>query len=137
MSKSATSISRFSVSVPIKDDDISSLVVSAVEGGSNYWARFQIFDKNGKKVGGLGCLPENLVGECRIIVEEFGDEGDLIATHELNLLDERQAKLGFERMLMSDRCPIRHFVDVINENTDVETADVFLQLCVLGEIRYG
>jgi len=137
MSKSATSISRFSVSVPIKDEDISSLVISAVEGGSNYWARFRILDKSGKEVGGLGRLPENLVGECRIIVEEFGDEGDLIATHELNLLDERQAKLGFERMLMPERCPIRHFVDVISENTDAVTADVFLQLCVLGEIRYG
>lgn len=134
---SATSISRFSVSVPIKDDAISSLVISAVEGGSNYWARFRIFDKNGKRVGGLALLPDNLMGECRIIVEEWDDEAQPIAEYELNLLNERHAKLGLERMLMPEKCPIHHFVNIISENADAETGDVFLQLCVLGEIKYG
>lgn len=31
----------------------------------------------------------------------------------------------------------RHYVDAIRENDDAETADVFVQLCLFGEIVYG
>ncbi len=31
----------------------------------------------------------------------------------------------------------RHFADLVSENDDAETADVFVQCCVLGEVVYG
>ena len=31
----------------------------------------------------------------------------------------------------------RHWQDFINENDDADTADVFMQLCLFGEIVYG
>lgn len=31
----------------------------------------------------------------------------------------------------------RHFVDAIGHNDDADTADVFVQLCLFGEIVYG
>tara|TARA_B100000614_G_scaffold262909_1_gene300671 strand:+ start:170716 stop:171204 length:489 start_codon:yes stop_codon:yes gene_type:complete len=34
-------------------------------------------------------------------------------------------------------CGARHYADWIAENDDAETADVFLQACVLGDIVYG
>ena len=33
--------------------------------------------------------------------------------------------------------PARHFKDLATDNEDAETADVFLQLAVMGEIVYG
>jgi hypothetical protein len=31
----------------------------------------------------------------------------------------------------------QHFADFLNENDDADTGDVFVQCCLLGEIRYG
>lgn len=33
--------------------------------------------------------------------------------------------------------PTRHFKNLANDNEDAETADVFLQLAVMGAIVYG
>jgi hypothetical protein len=38
--------------------------------------------------------------------------------------------------IMAEKAP-RHFADLLSGNDDAETADVFVQLCTLGEVRYG
>jgi hypothetical protein len=38
--------------------------------------------------------------------------------------------------LMADKYP-RHFADFVGENEDASTGDVFLQLCLFGELVYG
>jgi hypothetical protein len=45
-----------------------------------------------------------------------------------------QLKLGLERMAKDYPT---HWADFINENDDSSTADVFLQLCLFGEVIYG
>jgi hypothetical protein len=37
---------------------------------------------------------------------------------------------------MADQHP-SHWADIMQDETDAETSDVFLQLCVLGDIVYG
>jgi hypothetical protein len=49
-------------------------------------------------------------------------------------LDKDALKRGLE--LMPKVAP-RHWQDFVNENDDAETGDVFIQLCVLGEVVYG
>ena len=38
--------------------------------------------------------------------------------------------------IMADKFP-RHFANILNENDDAETGDVFLQCCLWGDIVYG
>jgi hypothetical protein len=38
--------------------------------------------------------------------------------------------------LLAEKHP-RHWNDFLNENTDADTGDIFLQLCVLGEVTFG
>jgi hypothetical protein len=38
--------------------------------------------------------------------------------------------------LMAEKEP-RHFGDFMGENDDATTSDVFLQLCLFGEVVYG
>lgn len=51
---------------------------------------------------------------------------------------ENQIKESIEKGLqvMADKYP-RHFNDIITENDDAETADVFVQCAVLGEVVFG
>lgn len=63
-----------------------------------------------------------------IIDESVEPEGDNIATHTLNF------EQGFR--LMAEKVP-HALSDFMQENEDAITADVFLQLASLGEVRYG
>ena len=68
----------------------------------------------------------------KVYLREFEDDDmDAGQVHELDL-----AKLvqGLERL--SRLYPAR-FLNIINENYDAEDADVFLQVCLFGEIRDG
>jgi len=38
--------------------------------------------------------------------------------------------------VMADKFP-KHFGDVLDENDDAETGDVFLQCCLFGDVIYG
>jgi hypothetical protein len=61
--------------------------------------------------------------------EEMGDDGP---TH----LRLTRATIARGLDLMAKAHP-RHFSDLISDNHDAITADVFLQLALLGELRYG
>jgi hypothetical protein len=37
---------------------------------------------------------------------------------------------------MADKYP-RHIADILSENDDATTGDVFLQLCLFGDVVYG
>lgn len=64
-----------------------------------------------------------------IVVEDIEDPDNGPWT-----LDFRAIQRGLQ--LMAEKHP-RHFSDLINENDDAETADVFVQLCLFGEVVYG
>lgn len=60
------------------------------------------------------------------------DEADPAEWHKL---DAQAIEKGLQ--LMADKYPDYHWHNFITENDDAVTGDVFLQLCLFGEIVYG
>jgi hypothetical protein len=52
------------------------------------------------------------------------------------MLDRAAIERGKE-LLATDERYSHHYADVLNENDDADTGDVFLQLCLFGEVVYG
>ena len=119
--------------VRIPNQKIMDMIVTAVEGGSNYWAKF-VFPKDYKQ-------------KCQNYYEiPFNDDNiavyDVETEKLLGYLNSATVKVGLQ--LMADRkdmtgkpVPARHFKALATDNEDAETADVFMQLAVMGEIVYG
>ncbi len=110
------------VRLHIKLEDIENLLYSCAT-GSNYWCEdsFKLgFEKTVKVIlnpkGGMIALHD---------AEEDGKY------HELNL---KKIKKGLA--IMAKKEPA-HFGDLIADNADQITADVFLQCCLFGEVIYG
>lgn len=103
---------------------VANLLVSAFEGGSNYWAHPKTY--NAKTADRI------VAGELTIEVVEDCGEGDEPVTHKLDL-----AALHRGLEIMARSTPGRHFNNFVNGDDDAETGDVFLQLCLLGKIVYG
>jgi len=153
------------VQIDFPDKTIWYNLVSAFEGGSNYWIDSIKLDlpDGFKKAEFAGYRDEN--GESRKTVDwypELDDTDDLNELREKKLyiyssqvpllggsviIDEGEdynhspAPLNRESLakglqVMHDKFR-RHFDDMINEHGDAITADVFLQCAVFGEVIYG
>lgn len=117
--------------------DVYNMLVSAFEGGSNYW--YWIGRKTCER---MEAATEDMKGEP--FVDRFlmaiqrGAKG-------INVLDcEDYTKLGTltpESWAKAEKLLIEkhrsHLGDILKENDDATTADVFFQLAVMGEIVYG
>lgn len=146
----------FKINIPlvVTHDDLSSLICSAVEdGGIGAWKIIQDPPEELIKAqldGDLdsntewGDYPEYCVGHpawALRLVDVYHEDapnspaewerGEGAAFHTLTLDD---LKKGFK---LFARKGGRHFTDWQNENTDATTANVFLQYCTFGEVRYG
>jgi hypothetical protein len=124
----------------IKKSDIFSLIVSALEGGSNYWymlegkitpTRWDFQDDPSNKTHYAGEYALNPGGALIISNDYARDEGEKKVVKRLNL---KTIKQGLQ--LMAEKYP-SHFSDILSENADASTGDVFLQLCLFGELIYG
>ncbi len=114
------------VRVEISVAQVESLLVSALEGGSNYWYRIE----NSK-------LPKG----CQYWHEvAFGTVGLSISDHMAN--DKpRRGRVTPETMKKGLELMAREYSQawsaVINDDADASTGDIFLQLCLFGEVIYG
>lgn len=131
--------------INITNDQVSALLVNAFEGGSTYWMNSYDYDRLGDREAeelhtplGLrleakfqhGWLP---LADCPITVFWDEDENDSSSqTH--GTLDRAALQRGLD--VMSTRYP-RHMADAVQGNDDADTADVFLQCCLFGELVYG
>jgi hypothetical protein len=120
--------------IKISDEMRGDLIVTALEGGSNYWYNIstradRIIDKYKK---------DNLC-----FSEYFWEAikaGESIPIHDI----ETNQKLGeinlqsieVGEQTMADEYP-RHLADIVSGNWDAETADVWFQLAVMNELVYG
>lgn len=111
-------------------------LITAFEGGSNYWLHITTlqYPDSGELAKPLGdeYTPD-------YIALPFTDGGAvIIADFEDKSVTYRVDKESLERgtNTMRDKYP-EHYLDILNETADAETADVFLQCCVLGEIVFG
>ena len=121
----------------VTQERIKDLLITAFEGGSNYWYFIREF------VYPAGQTQESLGIECQhdgelifrgghMIIDdvEDGEQSELSG----KILDMDAIKRGLN--LMAEKYP-KHWNDFIQENEDADTADVFLQLAVYGDIVYG
>ena len=123
----------------ISFSQIETLLCSAFEGGSNYWYQIDGYHKpdnfDNSTEGNVSFMhisfPLNKNGFLLIIVKDGVDEEQKGKEYTLNL-----AKIEQGLKIMSEKYP-RHFNDILDENDDAITADVFLQSCLFGEVFYG
>lgn len=123
-------------SLEVSDRSVADLLVSAFEGGSNYWIdRTDIVKKGNVEFGSSKPMADDYYpwvvlapmgsGEVRI----YPTDDDKAYT-----LNRAALQRGLE--LMCSKYP-RRWSDFINEGDDADTGDVFLQLALLGDIVYG
>ncbi len=119
--------------VEVKDQQIKDQIITAIEGGSNYW--YFLSD--------LSMLPERKEGEA--LSERIGravlDEGITVPIYDLEDEEEKLGDLTKESIAKALQTMYEdypdHFSDMVLEQGDADTADVFLQLAVMNEITFG
>lgn len=120
--------------------DVDDLLVSAFEGGCNYWLRVRpaSIKAESKKYGGeMDARKQILLGgtlECFDI--ETGDKlGDLTL---LKILAALQAMANGEDLKGEKNDHLtEHFNDFSSDNADAVTADVVVQIAIMGSIVFG
>lgn len=121
----------------ITDQRREDMLIGAIEGGSNDW--YWIPNESSK------------------IIEKYNDRGIILfsiamwkaikdgaRTIEINDNENRKEKLGEINLVSIEKGETKmfkeqpqHYMDIVNENDDATTADVWFQYAVLGSIVYG
>ena len=107
----------------IKHEQVQSALISAFEGGSNYW----YYD-----------LARTKPKKTKYISEDCADDGFTLKSNEH---DGKQYTINpdsYEKALsiMQSKYP-HHFNDLVNDNGDATTGDVFLQILCFGDVELG
>lgn len=107
--------------------DVERLIIAALSGGSDYWIEYY------KRNIPLGSA---FKGNSACLVLEFDGSLSVLELEETTpvTLDLDAVERGLK--LMAEKYP-HHMRNFINEDDDAETADVFLQCCLFGDIRYS
>lgn len=108
------------------------LLTDALEGGSNYWYYLRNEDLPSKKPGVL---------MVDAILLSLTKENGSLDVYDAEDEDELLGKLTLESMLgafdlMEQNWP-SHYDDLLNDNADASTADVWFQLAVMKDIVFG
>ena len=116
--------------IAITVGQVMDLVVRALEGGSNYW--YWILES-------AYPVDESKVPEGEWNLTEWciwgGGYLKICELTTLRILNEDALKKGLD--LMVTKKYINHFANFVTEEYDANTADIFLQLCLFGEVLYG
>ena len=142
MIKSETMFHVVNSPLNVTEDRVRDLIVSAFEGGSNYW-----IESITTKIGD-GLVYEDFKEGGRFAVDgEYFPGHILVPFHpkcslEIKNQDEEKSftlnvdsmKRGLDLMAKNHA---NHWSNFVTEDDDADTADVFLQLCLFGEIVYG
>jgi hypothetical protein len=127
--------------VEISNEAIGSLLVGAFEGGSNYWyeitaqqkpdgpAALWLFRLDQRRVFPHVDYPMNEGGWLKIQSLEEPEKGEF-------KLDRKVIEKGLQ-LLASSKEYAHHFSDILKEDDDAITADVFLQFCLFGDVVYS
>ncbi len=132
------------VETEISDRQLSGLLCTAFEGGSNYWYTMLNYElPKGVSIdefrdGGSRQPKDDYWHWCQLI-PLVDEEGFALTLRDMETdKDHRITRADIEKGLkiFADEYP-SHFADWIDENDDATTGDVFLQCVVLGEVVYG
>lgn len=121
--------------IPLKR--VADMLCCAFEGGSNYWCHIKV--KKAPESFDFRYMPDLSDKPCSYTDYPTNRGGYLIVgdveeQQEDGLLDLGTIRHGLQ--VMADKYP-RHFQDLLNENDDATTGDVFLQCCLWGEVVFG
>lgn len=114
------------VMTKVDEQRIRDLLCNAIEGGSNYW-----------------CASMDRMGGITKAQAEYRQDVPFVEGGWLEVVDEEgkahrldRAAIDKGMTIFAEKYP-RHFADMMNENDDATTGDVFLQCCIFGEAVYG
>lgn len=112
------------------------LWITAFEGGSNYWAMTNIrFGEKSREF-----MKQNNLAPSEFTFNRMWKDGreykifDAETGEKLGVINKAKLKEGYS--ILKKEYP-EQYANIISENWDAETADIFLQLSVLGELTFG
>jgi hypothetical protein len=128
-------------------EDIINLFVDALEGGSNYWYHIRHLPNEVRyKAKEMGQSVSEAIGEYILKggyvqfydAEEEYDEDDYTETHSDNgLLGTVDMDSILEAITIIKRDYPDVWENILDEQYDANDADIFLQLCVMGDVVFG
>jgi len=128
-------------------EDIINLFVDALEGGSNYWYHIRhLPNEVSYKAKEMGQSVSEAIGEYILKggyiqfydAEEEYDEDDYTETHSDNgLLGTVDMDSILEAITIIKRDYPDVWENILDEQYDANDADIFLQLCVMGDVVFG
>jgi len=140
-------LATISVPMEISEEKISNLLCSAFDGGYGsvyYWAGIQGYEyPEGRTKDSFEyrSMEVVLAGGKMFLFDANEDESnkkyDAAKKEKWTLTREKLIK-GLQVMAALEKGKGgHHFPNIINDNDDAETADVYVQCCLFGEIVYG
>lgn len=128
-------------------EDIINLFVDALEGGSNYWYHIKHLPKEVRyKAKEMGQSVSEAIGEYILKggyvqfydAEEEYDDDDYTEIHsDKGLLGTVDMDSILEAITIIKKDYPEVWENILDEQYDANDADIFLQLCVMGEVVYG
>lgn len=125
---------RITITATVDWSKITNAIIGAFEGGSTYWLRESEYVYTPDGVEGNPLYAEDQFwakgGKVKLSYDDPDDQ-EQRATKEISLIEIKQ---GLRTMAEKDP---RHFGDLVSENDDAATHDVFIQHVIFGEVIYG
>lgn len=124
--------------VNVKDELIVNAIITALEGGSNYWyfleeksvdAVRKVFEKGSGKSLAEKVALATLEKGIKVQVLDLEDEEEVLGEISRNSIQSGLTKLVQEYP--------REYANIMEEEYDANDADVFLQLVVMNEVTFG
>lgn len=126
---------KIEVVVEIPTRVIAYVLCTALENGAGYWLRWPTATVHGGAMPAEDAEDSDMTDYYRLangghaFLVEHGDASRTEHTLDLPLIQRGLT-------LMAAKHP-KMFAELVAEDGDSHTADVFLQYCLLGEVRYG
>lgn len=134
---------KVKVTMEFPIERIANMLCTALEGGSNYWYLIRKHIKPPTYVYKTMATSTPAGKKVEIIphIDDPCNEGGALMIGDLEEEKRKPIRLDLPAMqrglqLMSEKYQ-HHFADFLAENDDAITGDVFLQLCLFGEVIYG
>jgi hypothetical protein len=110
----------------LSKEDIIDLFVTALEGGSNYWYYIPTLP-NG--VNSSEAIGNHILNGGYVVFHDAENHSEILGTVDMDSILEAIS-------LVKSKYP-DVWENILLENADANDADVFLQLCVMGEVVFG
>jgi hypothetical protein len=118
------------VKVDITFEQFKDVIITALEGGSNYWYTINSIDIPPKYVG-CGSRVDR-------IAEKLWDDPEYkLPIYDVEDDSEQLGELSMQGFLDNAVKDIWAFNEMLNGEFDANTADILFQLAIMGEIVYG